>query len=76
MLFILGCVGVVFIAAILILVTLAWLAAENTLFGEYTWFEWITVGTYLSDLTTGAYFMIVGGICFVGYWIGHATGMW
>jgi regulator of protease activity HflC (stomatin/prohibitin superfamily) len=75
-LFVLGCIGVVFIAAILILVMIAWLAAENAMFGNYTWAEWFAFGSYLSDLSSGVFFAIAGGLCFVGYWIGHVTGMW
>lgn len=75
-LFILGCIGVVFIGAVLIFVTLAWLAADNAMFSDYSWFEWITFGSELSSLSWELYLAVVAGLGFVGYWIGHATGMW
>jgi len=75
-LFILGCIGVVFIGAVLIFVTLAWLAAHNAMFSDYSWFEWITFGSELSSLSWELYLAVVAGLGFVAYWIGHATGMW
>jgi hypothetical protein len=76
MVFVLGCVGVVFIAAMLMLLTLAWLAVDNALFADYSWLEWLTVGSLEAEFTFRVYALIAGGLCFVGYWIGRGTGMW
>jgi hypothetical protein len=76
MLFLLGCIGVVFIAAIVVLFTIAWMAGQNVLFSNHSRLEWLTFLGQLWDLSMGAYFVIVGALCYVAYWIGHSTGMW
>jgi hypothetical protein len=75
-LFIAGCVGVVFIGALLLGLTLAWLAVDNAMFTDYSWLEWFTFGSLQAELSFRVYLAIAGALCFVGYWIGHVTGMW
>jgi hypothetical protein len=72
MLFILGCIGGVLIGALLIGLTLVWLAFDNAYFSERGWIEWWVWG----DLSFRVYCMLAGVLLFVGYWIGRATGMW
>jgi hypothetical protein len=76
-LFILGCIGVVLIGAILLGWTLAWLAWDNAIFENYSWFEWITFGSLLqSEFTFPIYGVIACPLLLLGWWIGHVTGMW
>jgi hypothetical protein len=75
-LFILGCIGVVLIGAILLGLTLTWLAVDNALFADYSWLQWFTFGRLEAEFTFRVYAAIAAALCFAGYWIGHATGMW
>jgi hypothetical protein len=76
-LFILGSIGVVLIGAILLGWTLAWLAWDNAMFENYSWFEWITFGSLLqSEFTFPIYGAIACPLLLLGWWIGHMTGMW
>jgi hypothetical protein len=76
-LFILGCIGVVLVGAILLGWTLAWLAWDNALFENYSWLEWITFGSVLrSEISFPVYGAIAGPLCLLGWWIGRVTGMW
>jgi hypothetical protein len=77
MLFILGCVGVVFFGALLLGWTLAWLAWDNAMFENYSWLEWITFGSFLeSEISFRVYGAIAGALLLLGWWIGHVTHMW
>jgi hypothetical protein len=77
MLFILGCIGVVLVGAVLLGWTLAWLALDNSMFENYSWLEWLAFGTLLrSEISFPIYGAIAGPLLLLGWWIGHATGMW
>jgi len=68
---------VVLVGAILLGVTLAWLAWDNALFEKYSWLEWVTFGSFLeSEFSFPVYGAIAGPLCLLGWWIGHVTGMW
>jgi hypothetical protein len=76
-LFLLGCIGVVLVGALLLGWTLAWLAWDNSIFENYTWLEWITFGNLLrSEFTWPVYGAVVGPLLLLGWWIVHVTRMW
>ena len=77
MLFILGCIGVVLVGALLLGWTLAWLALDNTMFGNYSWLEWIAFGSFLENqISFRIYGAVAMPLLLLGWWIGHMTGMW
>jgi len=76
-LFILGCIGVVLVGALLLGWTLAWLALDNTMFGNYSWLEWIAFGSFLENqISFPIYGAVAMPLLLLGWWIGHMTGMW
>jgi hypothetical protein len=76
-LFILGCIGVVFVGALILGWTLAWLAWDNAMFQNYSWLEWVTFGSRLeSEISFPVYGAIAGPLLLLGWWIGHVTHMW